>query len=77
MHDYTAWQVHEDRIRELTRDADASRLAATARGARPELNPGTPLRRWLSAGLSRLSIEAWRWRPSADVASRILAWRPR
>ena len=25
MHDYTAWQVHEDRMRELTREADAFR----------------------------------------------------
>ena len=31
MHDYTAWQVHEDRMREFTREADAFRLAAKAK----------------------------------------------
>ena len=31
MHEYTAWQVHEDRMREFTREADA----APARGNRP------------------------------------------
>ena len=54
MHDYTAWQVHEDRMRELTREADASRLAAIAREGQPRRGPHALLRCWLSVGLARL-----------------------
>jgi hypothetical protein len=59
MHDYTAWQVHDDRMRELTREADATRLAAIAKEGRPRRDPRTKLRRWMAFGLSRLSLEAW------------------
>ena len=55
MHDYTAWQAHDHRMRELTRESDASRLAAMAKAGQTRRHPrGTP-RRWLSFGLSRIS----------------------
>ena len=65
MHEYTAWQVHEDRMRELTREADAFRLAARAREGQTRQGPRSLLRRWLSFGLAHLSAEAWR-SPAAD-----------
>ena len=60
MHEYTAWQVHEDRMRELTREADAFRLAARAREGQTLQGLSSLLRRWLSIGLAHLSVEAWR-----------------
>jgi hypothetical protein len=68
MHDYTAWQVHEDRMRELTREADASRLAAIAKEGQQPRNPLTLLRRWVSLGVSRLSSAPWHTRSSAKAA---------
>jgi hypothetical protein len=68
MHDYTAWQVHEDRMRELTREADASRLAAIAREGQPRSGPRVLLRRWVLGGLSRLSTVASHSRPNAKAA---------
>ena len=59
MHDYTAQHFHEDRMRELTRDADASRLAAVAREGQPRRHPSTEARRWLSIVSSRLG-RMWR-----------------
>ena len=64
MHDYTAWQVHDDRMRDLTREADASRLAAIAKEGRSRRHPRTILRGWLAFG-SRLFLEASRFRPNA------------
>ena len=55
MHDYTAQFFHEDRTRELTREADASRLAAVAREGQPRRRPSADARRWLSNVSSRLS----------------------
>ena len=52
MHDYTAWKVHEDRLRELTQEGDASRLAAIAREAAPVRGRRSVLRRWLPSWLS-------------------------
>ena len=63
MHEYTAWQVHDDRMRDLTREADASRLAAIAKQGQNWRRPPTFLRGWLSFG-SRLFLEAWRSRPN-------------
>jgi len=60
MHDYTAWQVNEHRIREFAREADASRLAAIAKAGRTRRQPRATLRHWLLLGLSRLSLEARR-----------------
>ena len=39
MHDYTAWQVHDHRVREFTREADASRLAAIAKAGQTRRHP--------------------------------------
>ena len=60
MHDYTARQVHDHRVREFMREADASRLAAIAKAGRTRRDPSATLRHWFSLGLSRLSLEAWR-----------------
>jgi len=60
MHDYTAWKIHDDRMQELTREADASRLAAIAKEGQPGQGARAVLRRWLSFGLAHVSIEAWR-----------------
>ena len=60
MHEYTAWQVHEDRMRELTREADAFRLAVRAGQGQTRQGPRSLLRRWLSFGLAHLSVGAWR-----------------
>ena len=60
MHDYTAWQVHEDRMRELTREADAFRLAASAKEGRTRQGAGALLRRWLAFGQAHLRVEARR-----------------
>jgi len=60
MHDYTAWQVHEHRIREFAREADASRIAAIAKAGQSRRHPRAVLRHWFSLGLSRLSLEARR-----------------
>ena len=60
MHDYTAWQVHEDRMRELTREADAFRLAARAREGQERHGAGSLLRRWLAFVQAHLRLEAWR-----------------
>ena len=46
MHDYTARQVHDHRVREFTREADASRLAAIAKAGRtaaPSARNSSPL----------------------------------
>ncbi len=69
MHDYTAWQVHEDRMRELTREADASRLAAIARDGQTRQGARALLRRWLSLGRARLSVEARLSRPNATAVA--------
>lgn len=53
MHEYTAWKVHEDRLRDLTREGDASRLAAIARAARPRRRRVAMLRRWVASTLFR------------------------
>ena len=59
MHDYTAWQVHEDRMREFTREADASRLAAMPRkGKRGKAR--ALLRRWVRSAWPTLSVGTWR-----------------
>ena len=60
MHDYTAWQVHEDRMREFTREADAFRLAATAKEGQTKQGARSLPRRWLSFGIAHLSVGAWR-----------------
>ena len=54
MHDYTVLQVHEDRMREMTRKADAYRLAVNAKEGRTRRDRRPILPRWLSFGLSRL-----------------------
>jgi hypothetical protein len=38
MHDYTARIIHDDRMAELVREADAARLASRARGGRSRTN---------------------------------------
>ena len=60
MHDYTAWKIHDDRMRELTREADATRLAAIAKEGQGRNVGRARLRRWLSFGLAHMSLEAWR-----------------
>ena len=60
MHDYTAWKIHDDRMQELTREADAARLAAIAQEGQPGRGPRALLRRLLSSGLAHLPVEAWR-----------------
>ena len=60
MHDYTAWQVHDHRLGEFTREADASRLAAIAKAGQPRRHRRATLRHWLSFRLSRLSFAALR-----------------
>ena len=60
MHDYTAWKIHDDRMQELTREADASRLAAIAKEGQARHGGRALLRRWLSFGLAHLFHEAWR-----------------
>lgn len=67
MHDYTVWQFHNDRTRELTRDADASRLAAIAKDGQPRRNPRALLHK-LSVGLTRLSRHEWRPQQKANAA---------
>ena len=53
MHEYTPWQIKQDRMRELMREADAQRLAAKAREGRTPHDPRRTLPRWLSLGLAR------------------------
>ena len=60
MHDYTAWQVHEDRMREFAREADAFRLAARAKEGQSREDARSRLQRWLSFGIAHLSVGAWR-----------------
>jgi hypothetical protein len=60
MHDYTASHIHEGRMRELTREADAVRLAAVARAGRTPRDTRRGPRRLLSVGVFRLWFEAWR-----------------
>ena len=49
MHDYTVQRIHDDRMKDLERDADRSALAAIARDARPrKALPPAPWR-WVSA----------------------------
>jgi len=67
MHDYTAWQVHEDRMRELTREADASRLAAIAKVGQPRRDPHA-LIRWVLGGLSLVSAAVSHSRRNAKSA---------
>jgi hypothetical protein len=67
MHDYTAWQVHEDRMRDLTREADAFRLAAIAKEGKPRRGPRALLR-WVRGGLSLISSAASHSRPDAKAA---------
>ena len=66
MHEYTAWQVHDQRMREFTREADASRLAAIAKaGQSPPfradssplvvLRPVSPFTRGLAIAAKRVS----------------------
>jgi hypothetical protein len=77
MHEYTAGLFHEDRMRELTREADASRLAAIAKVGQPRRHPRALVLRWLSFGVSHVSVEAWRARLKTKAAAPILARRPR
>ena len=56
MHEYTAWQAHDDRMRDFTREADAARLAAIAREGQTRQGPRALLSRWLSFGLAHLSV---------------------
>ena len=77
MHDYTAWQVHEDRIRALTRDADAYRLAAIAKQGRTRRNRA----QFFVAGC-RSAFPAFHFMPGDRGRTRrwphqILALRPR
>ena len=51
MHEYTAWQAHDDRMRDFTREADAARLAAKAREGQTRQGPRALLSRWLPSGL--------------------------
>ena len=74
MHDYTAWQVHEHRIRGFAREADASRLAAIAKAGQTRRHPHAIPRHWLSLVLSRLSLKAWRT-PADKSAGPIAAHR--
>ena len=64
MHDYTASQLHEGRMRDLTQKADAYRLATTARQGRTRRNPRALLPHF-SFSLPRLSFDAWRLRRAA------------
>ena len=54
MHEYTVWQIRQDRMRELTREADAHRLALKARESRTGRDPRRMLPRWLTFGLPRV-----------------------
>ena len=54
MHDYTQRQFHDHRMAELTREADAYRLASNAKEGRTRLDAGLRWPRWLSFGPSRL-----------------------
>ena len=74
MHDYTVWKVHDDRMQELTREADASRLAAIAKAGQTRRHPRAILRHWLLLGLSRLSLAVWR-RPADKSVDPIAAHR--
>ena len=67
MHDYTAWQFHHDRTRELTRDADASRLAAIANEGHSRRSRRALLRK-LSVGLTRLARHGWRWQQNSNAS---------
>ena len=69
MHEYTVWQIRRDRIQELTREADARRLAMKAREGRSP-RPSRPILRWFSPGLFRLHRRAAPTR-IRDVAPRI------
>ena len=74
MHDYTARQVHDHRVREFTREADASRLAAIAKAGQPRRHRRAHLRRWLSFGLVSPFIRALR-SPADKLADPIAAHR--
>jgi hypothetical protein len=60
MHDYTARLIHDDRIAQLTREADAFRLAARARaqavGPTRALRLVGMLRRVARSGVYRLRL---------------------
>lgn len=64
MHDYTARILHEDRMTEYRREADASRLAAEARQGRPRTSlPGRVRglavlahKRWTEGRAGRLAL---------------------
>ena len=61
MHNYnTVRAIHDDRMRELTRKADAHRLAANAREGRARRDPSQRVRRWLSSGSVRQWFDARR-----------------
>jgi hypothetical protein len=60
MHDYTAQQVHEDRMRELTREADAHRLAAAVRRGRSRRDRGPGALGWLPFSTFRHWFDARR-----------------
>ena len=53
MHEYTVWRIQEERMQELTRQADAHRLAVKAKEGRAR-RPSRPILRWFSLGLFRL-----------------------
>ena len=53
MHEYTAWQIRQDRMQELTREADARRIAMKAREGRKRRR-SRPILRWFSLGPFRL-----------------------
>jgi hypothetical protein len=54
MHDFTARQFHDHRMGELTREADAYRLAANAKEGRTRRDARLHWPRWLSFGPFRL-----------------------
>ena len=69
MHDYTAWQAHDHRVRQFTSEADGSRLAAIAKAGQARRHRRATLRHWLSIGLFRLSSQAWRTPADKSVDS--------
>lgn len=52
MHDYTVQRIHDDRMRDLEREADRSALAAIARKGRPRRGFRARAWLWLSALLA-------------------------
>ena len=56
MHNYnTLRAIHDDRMREMTQNADAYRMATAAKKGRARPDPGPRVRRWMSFG----SIRQW------------------